>query len=82
MPLTGFNRSLGRGRPVEIFGFPFIPQLVAEKNDTISMVGSVAHEVVAYSLLAIIVVHILAALKHFLMDDDGTVQRMLGARVG
>lgn len=82
MPLTGFIRSLGRGRPVEIFGFPFIPQLLAEKNDTISMIGSVAHEVIAYSLLAVIAVHILAAMKHFLIDGDGTVQRMLGARVG
>lgn len=82
MPLTGLLRSIGRARPIEVFGFPFIPQLFAEKNDAVSAIGSVLHEWIAYALLAVIAVHILAALKHFLSDGDGTLQRMLGARVG
>jgi cytochrome b561 len=82
MPLTGFIRSIGRGRSVDIFGYPFIPQLLAEKNEALSAFGSLAHEVVAYSMLAVIVAHVLAAMKHHLIDGDGTLQRILGARVG
>ena len=82
MPLTGLLRSIGRGRPIDIFGVPFIPQIFAEKNEILSVIGSTLHEWIAYALLIVIAVHILAALKHFLIDGDGTLQRMLGARVG
>lgn len=81
MPLTGFIRSLGRGRPIEIFGFPFIPQLLAEKNDTISAIGSVGHTVIAYTAMLVICLHVAAALQHHLIARDGTLRRMLGARV-
>ncbi|MDO9384337.1 MAG: cytochrome b [Hyphomicrobiaceae bacterium] len=82
MPLSGLLRSIGRGRPIDIFGFPFIPQIFAEKNEILSAIGSTLHEWIAYALLIVITGHILAALKHFLIDGDGTLQRMLGARVG
>jgi cytochrome b561 len=82
MPLSGLLRSIGRGRPIDIFGVPFIPQLFAEKNEILSVIGSTLHEWIAYALLIVIAVHIQAAMKHLLIDGDGTVQRMLGARVG
>ena len=82
MPLSGLMRSIGRGRPIDVFGFPFIPQIFAEKNETVSFIGSLLHEWIAYALLAVVAIHILAAMKHFLIDGDGTLQRMLGARVG
>ncbi len=81
MPLTGFIRSIGRGRSIDIFGFPFIPQLLAERNDTISAIGSTAHEVIAYATLAVLAIHVTAAFKHHVIDRDGTLRRMLGARV-
>jgi cytochrome b561 len=81
MPLTGFVRSIGRGRAIDIFGYPFIPQLLAEKNDTISAIGSSAHEVIAYITMAVLALHVAVALKHHLVDGDGTLRRILGARV-
>jgi len=81
MPLTGFVRSIGRGRSIDIFGMPFIPQLLAEKNDMISAAGSLAHEVIAYATIAVLALHATAALKHQLIDRDGTLWRMLGRRV-
>lgn len=82
MPLTGLVRTIGRARGVDIFGFPFIPQLLAEKNETLSLIGSVSHKFIGYGMLAVIAVHAVAALKHHLLDRDGTLQRMLGSRVG
>ncbi len=32
MPLSGLMRSIGRGRPIDIFGVPFIPQIVRRKE--------------------------------------------------
>lgn len=78
MPVTGIIRSVGRGRSIEIFGFPFIPQLLAERNDIISAIGSLGHEIVAYAAAAVIAVHAAAALKHHFIDRDGTLRRMLG----
>ena len=81
MPLSGLLRSIGRARPIDIFGMPFSPQIFAEKNEMVSVIGSALHEWIAYALLAVVAFHILAAMKHFFIDGDGTVQRMLGARV-
>lgn len=81
MPISGFIRSIGRGRAIDIFGVPFIPQLLTERNDTIGAIGSTAHEMIAYATIAVLFVHILAALWHHFVDRDGTLRRMLGARV-
>lgn len=82
MPITGIIRSVGRGRAIEIFGLPFIPQLLTERNEIISTIGSLGHEIVAYAAAAVIAVHAAAALKHHFIDRDGTLRRMLGGTAG
>ena len=76
MPISGYIMSSAGGHPVGFFGLFELPAL-AENKELSSMAGEV-HEWVGYVLIGIVVVHILAALKHHLMDKDATLARMIG----
>ena len=77
MPLSGvFLMSLLGGRPINIYGLFTIPPIM--EIDGIRPIGRQIHGLVAYAFIALISLHILGALKHLLIDRDGTVQRMLG----
>jgi cytochrome b561 len=42
---------------------------------------SEVHELLGYTLIAAVSLHLAGALKHHLIDKDGTLRRMLGASV-
>ena len=81
MPLTGIANSIGSARPVAVFGVPVIPQLLAEKNQLLAKLAGGSHDILGKLLLGAVALHIAGALKHHIMDRDGTLKRMLGARV-
>lgn len=81
LPLSGILLSVGSARPIAIFGIPFVPQLLAEKNELLAQAGHVGHAVLGKLVIAAIVLHVVGALKHHLVDRDGSLRRMLGARV-
>jgi cytochrome b561 len=74
MPLAGFTASSFSGRPIVYFGHPL--PLWFLKNDSISDVFYGIHFVTSCVLVAAIVVHILAAMKHQLVDRDGLMRRI------
>lgn len=53
-----------------------------QKIPILADIGGIIHEYTGKSLIAVISLHIAGALKHHLIDKDGTLRRMLGARVG
>jgi cytochrome b561 len=75
MPLSGWLMSSAAGLSPSFFGLFTLPNLVAP-NEELRELFAWAHEWLAYGLIAIIVVHTLAALKHHFIDKDDILRRM------
>ncbi|GAA5784778.1 cytochrome b [Chitiniphilus shinanonensis] len=79
LPLVGWLMSSAKGFPVVLFGVLQLPDLVS-RNEALGHQLAEAHEVLAYLLLAVVILHVLAALKHHFIDRDETLRRMLPGR--
>ncbi|MFC0116386.1 cytochrome b [Pseudoalteromonas xiamenensis] len=83
MPLSGLLFSGFGGYGVDVFGVPLIPSQhtdngVIAYHQGISDFGAQVHTINGYFLVALVVGHIAAALKHHFFDKDATLLRMLG----
>ena len=76
VPLSGYFYSLAAGVPVVYLGIWPLPVLM-EADPTLKPILKELHGALVYVMLTIIIVHILAALKHQLIDRDGVLKRML-----
>jgi cytochrome b561 len=76
MPLSGFAASQFTKYGITYFGLFKIPPMGWEDRDIYSLLQGV-HGVTATLLVALVALHILAALKHLLIDRDRVFQRML-----
>lgn len=81
MPLTGWMMSSSANRPVSWFGLVQIPDLVAP-SESVNHLMHELHEGMAVVLLALVALHVAAALKHQFWDRDGLLWRMLPFRRG
>ncbi len=79
MPLSGILMSWAGGHDVAVFGFTVLEG--GEKNETLGTIGHTIHSIGSKVFIAIIVIHIAAALKHHFINKDGTLRRMLGRTV-
>lgn len=81
MPLSEWIFSTAQDHPPGIFGlsfpFPGIPL-----SDAIGDWGFTIHQTLAWVLMILIVIHILAALKHHFYDRDHIFVRMLPGKHG
>ncbi len=75
MPIVGFLASNFTKYGVKYFGIPIGPFFA--ENQALRDGLQEVHEIVSYILVAVVVVHVLAAFKHLLVDRDGVFQRML-----
>lgn len=76
VPLSGWAYTSAEGRPVVLFGrFP-LPDFVPV-NPALAEVLKVTHHWLAWTLSALILLHIAAALKHRFIDRDSVLSRML-----
>jgi cytochrome b561 len=83
LPLTGMMYSGLGGHGFGIFGMEIVEShYVAGKavpvNEDLSIFGQSMHSWIGYGLLALVALHIGAALKHHFIDKDETLRRMLG----
>ncbi|MFC5077748.1 hypothetical protein VTH8203_02256 [Vibrio thalassae] len=76
MPLSGITMSIGGGRSVELFGLVVIS--ARDKIEWLQQVSSTVHFSSVNIVIAILVLHVVAAIKHQFVDKDGTLSRMLG----
>ena len=89
MPISGFLMSAVGGSGVEFFGLEWVarnpdpanPSETVSHNSTVSGVAHEMHGIIAYTLIVAIGLHIAGALKHHIVDKDGTLRRMLGQRI-
>lgn len=76
LPLTGWLLSSAAGLSVSFFGWFVLPDLVAPSETTRQLMTAI-HKWLAYGLIAAILGHLGAALKHHFIDKDDILRRML-----
>lgn len=78
LPLGGWIASTAAGRPIQFFGFfpwpnlPFVPL-----DGGLAKTVKGLHEIGGKALIGLIILHVLGALKHYLVDKDNVLQRMV-----
>jgi cytochrome b561 len=75
IPVTGFLYVASDGEPIDLYRLIEIPA-IGEYSKGVRDVLFDLHEYAAYTCAALIVVHILAALKHHFLDAKGSLRRI------
>jgi len=75
-PLTGWLFSSAAGFQTVYFGILPIPDLL-QKDRALADVLRAAHKWINYTMAAVIVLHVAAAIKHHVRDRDDVLARML-----
>ncbi|MDD3352262.1 cytochrome b [Zoogloea sp.] len=76
VPLSGWLMSSAKGFQVVYFGVLPIPDLMG-KDQGLGDFFLQAHKLLNFALLALVGLHVAGALKHQILDKDGTLRRML-----
>ena len=78
VPLSGFLMSHAAGRTISMFGLFDIPALMEQNRELAGMLHE-AHEILAFTLIALIAVHVAGAIQHRLSPnkEEDVLQRML-----
>ena len=76
MPISGIVMSYAAGYPIKLWwiyplNLPWIPQ-----NKTLATFANSAHGYIAVTIVALVILHTLGALKHLFISKDGIFQRM------
>ena len=74
MPITGFLGVSLSGEPIAFFGIP-LPVWTAG-NESLKEQFFTAHSIIAWALVALVLLHVLGALKHLLIDKNSVFGRM------
>jgi len=97
MPLSGLVSGYMGGYDITVFGWTLIPDVpnhaivpadaihklkVIPRNNAMHDFLQQVHIFFAWVLVGAVALHVAGALKHHLIDKDGTLRRMLGAKVG
>jgi len=76
IPVSGYLISTSAGKSVSFFGLFDVPALF-EKNDDVRDFAIDLHFYIAYGIGVLVLGHAGAAIKHQLIDRDGTLARVL-----
>ena len=79
LPILGWINASWRGFPVIMFGLE-LPKLVATRAPGFGWTGDVHGLLTNYAMLALVGLHVAAALYHYFVRRDGVLQRMLPGR--
>lgn len=74
MPILGWLATDAMNYPVEFFSWN-LPQFIA-KDEAMGKALYAAHGYVGWTVAVLLVLHIGAAIKHWLIDQDGVARRM------
>ncbi len=78
LPVTGWLMSSAAGIPVYVFGWN-LPDFISHNDDVFHAFIEI-HQWLSYALIACIVVHVGAALRHHFIFKDETLKKMLPTR--
>lgn len=75
-PLMGWANASSRGWPVSLFGVVPLPALSSKGSQLGHTLGDM-HQLFAWVLIAMVALHVAAALYHHFIIKDDTLRRML-----
>lgn len=75
VPLSGWLMSSAKGVTTVYLGLWPLPNAVA-RDEALGVFLAALHRTLTYTLLALVAVHVAAALKHHFIDRDGVLGRM------
>lgn len=87
MPISGMLMSSGSGHGLYVFGLELFPANLDSAgkaipiNASMGELGENLHGTGANIMLAAISLHIIGALKHHIIDKDGTLRRIFGKSI-
>ncbi|MFL0802297.1 MAG: cytochrome b [Agarilytica sp.] len=73
---TGYLITTAKGQSLEVFNWFSLPATVVGIDNLEDIAGEI-HELIAFSVMGIVVLHVCGALKHHIIDKDSTLRRML-----
>lgn len=76
MPLSGWLYNSASNFPLKWFGLFSVPAL-SSADKGLKTIANQAHETISWLILAVLLVHVVAALKHHWVDRDDVLRRML-----
>ena len=76
IPLSGWLMSSAGGFTVNYLGVLALPDLVGKDKALFETLKDV-HETLNFTLLGLVILHVLAALKHHFVDRDARLRRIL-----
>lgn len=76
VPLIGWAYSSAAGFPIVFLGLWQLPDFVPVSKELAEAIKP-WHEISAFAMAALVVLHVAAALKHQIIDRDGLLERML-----
>jgi cytochrome b561 len=79
VPLVGWAYSSAAGFPIVWFGILPLPDFVPADKALAELIKP-WHEISAFAMVGLVVLHVAGALKHHWVDKDGLLQRMLPQR--
>lgn len=74
--VSGYLISTAESQPISVFTWFDVPALITPFANQADIAGLV-HKWLAYTLIALVMLHTAAALKHHFWDKDLTLKRML-----
>ena len=75
IPMTGWIFSSAGKYPLAWFGLA-IPKFALTKADPIVGLAKEGHEILGFTMLALVLIHVAAALRHHFILKDGVLRRM------
>lgn len=76
MPVTGWIMASAGKYPLSWFGLVDLPKLAVTRSDPAYMIGREAHEILGWLFLALVILHVGAALRHHFILNDPVLKRM------
>jgi cytochrome b561 len=76
IPVTGYLYSSASNVPVVYLGIVPLPRLI-DPDPVLKETFKTLHVILNYVLLSLVVLHVLAVVKHQVLDRDGLLSRML-----
>ncbi|WP_417793864.1 cytochrome b [Terasakiella pusilla] len=76
MPLSGWAMSSAANYPVSVFGWFTLPNILAPSKAAVDFLKEF-HGLLAWGILGLLALHVLAALKHHYINKDNVLTRML-----
>jgi cytochrome b561 len=81
MPIVGYIANSAYGAPTPFFGLFNVPPIIG-KNEPLSELLFAGHRFAGWLLIALVLMHVGAALFHYFIRRDNVLQRMLPRALG